>query len=264
MPNKKEMQRIPHINVFIGWDERQTLAYQVCRKSLLQHASRPLTIYPLKHRTLRNIGLFTREWSIKKDGNTSDNLDTRPFSTNFAFTRFLVPHYTRYLGAKSGDISIFVDSDFVFMRDVYSILNEVDITSKPLWVVKHDYKSPHVIKMDNQVQTNYNKKLWSSFMVFNMADPLCGPTIKDVNTKDGSWLHSFGWLKDEEMIGSLHEGWNYIPEHSDPRVPEREMRAIHYTEGTPLMKPGCQYAEVFNSVLRDVLTEALNKPEVLE
>lgn len=159
-----------------------------------------------------------------------------------------------------------MDSDFVFNRDIYSILDEFTwrdgpLENKPLWCVKHDYKSPNVVKMDNQVQTNYNKKLWSSFMLFtnhwNSA-----PTIQDVNTKSGSWLHNFSWLKDDE-VGKLYEGWNFIPDHSEEHVPSQEIRAIHYTEGSPLMQPGCRYAEVFNNVLRDVLKKAINEPEIL-
>lgn len=205
--------------------------------------------------------MFNREWSIKADGNTVDNTDARPFSTNFAFTRFLVPEYSRYLGTNASDIDVFVDSDFVFRRDIYSILEVEDISTKPLWVVKHDYKSPNLIKMDNQSQMNYNKKLWSSFMIFR--DIQAGPTVEEVNTKPGSWLHGFEWLS-EDQIGALNESWNFIPDHSETRVSASSPNAIHFTEGTPLMKPGCRYAEVFNSVLRDVLTEALHKPEVLE
>lgn len=219
-----------------------------------------MTIYPLKHRRLREIGLFNREWSIKSDGYILDNTDGRPFSTDFAFTRFLVPHYAAYLGRNKNSFNVFVDSDFVFTRNVYDLFSEQDLSSKLLWCVKHDYKSPHIIKMDNQIQENYNKKLWSSFMIFHPDNP--GPSLIDVNTMSGSWLHGFEWMRTAD-IGGLHEGWNFIPEHSEPRVWEHEIRAIHYTEGVPLMKPGCKYAEVFNNVLRSVLNKALVEPEIL-
>jgi hypothetical protein len=159
------------------------------------------------------------------------------------------------------DVNIFVDSDFVFVRDIYALLDELnDLSSKLLWVVKHDYKSPEVIKMDNQSQFNYNKKLWSSFMVFHPNN--LGPTVEEVNEKPGNWLHGFNWLREED-IGSLHEGWNFIPDYSGVRVPHDEVRAIHYTEGTPLMCPGCQYAEVFNYHLKELLEEAKFDPLVL-
>lgn len=260
---KKKKQTKQHLNVFIGYDERQDLAYRVCKQSLEDTASKPLSIYPLKHRELREIELFKRAWEINGKGLTTDKQDGRPFSTNFAFTRFLVPAYAKYLGTRANDPCIFVDSDFVFLRDIYSILDETSIEDHPVWVVKHDYKSANVIKMDNQSQFNYNKKLWSSFMLFNMKHANCGPSIEDVNTKDGTWLHQFGWLKDED-IGGLHEGWNFIPEHSNKRIKESEIRAIHYTEGVPLMKPGCRYAEVFNNYLRDVLEEAYKDVSKLE
>jgi len=251
------------LHVFIGYDDRQDLAAKVCRESILDTASKPISIYYLKHRELRNIGLFNREWRITSKGITEDAEDQRPFSTQFAFTRFLVPHYARYLGVRANDPCIFTDSDFVYIRDLYSLFNEIDIEDKPLWCVHHDYASPNVIKMDNQVQVNYNKKLWSSFMIFNMQNPKCMPSLEEVNTKDGSWLHSFGWLKDED-IGELHEGWNTIPDHTEKRIKEWDIRAIHYTEGSPLMKPECKYSEVFNHYLRSVLEEAAKDIKVLQ
>lgn len=260
---KKPLKNSQHLNIFIGYDERQDLAYRVCKNSIEQSASRPVTIYPLKHRELREIGLLKREWKIQSDGHTVDLGDGRPFSTNFAFSRFLVPAYSKYLGTRGSDVSIFVDSDFVFLRDLYQLLDEVDISEKPVWCVHHDYKPSNAVKMDNQVQVNYNKKLWSSFMVFNMQHPSCGPSIGDVNEKHGSWLHGFEWLKSNDQIGQLHEGWNTIPGHTDKRIKQNDIRAIHFTEGTPLMKPGCQYAEVFNNFLRDVLEEASRNPMVL-
>lgn len=264
MTKKKPQNKKPHINVFIGWDEREDLSYRVCVESIRQTASRPVTIYPIKHRHMRDIGLLKRPWEITEKGVTQDVLDGRPFSTNFAFSRFLVPLYSKYLGTRVNDVCIFVDCDFVFIRDIYSLLDECNVEDKPIWVVKHDYKSPNIVKMDNQSQSSYNMKLWSSFMVFNMKSPICGPSLEDVNTKaGGAWLHQFGWLKDDQ-IGSLNEGWNFIPNHSDSHLKQSEIRAIHYTEGTPLMKPGCRYAEVFNSYLRDVLEEAYKDVSVLE
>lgn len=205
--------------------------------------------------------MLKREWKIKDDGYTIDLGDNRPFSTNFAFSRFLVPHYAKYLGTKITDPCVFVDSDFVFLTDIYKVLNEIDVDTAPVHCVKHDYQSASLVKMDNQTQVNYNKKLWSSFMIFNMAHPKSCPTVEEVNTKDGQWLHSFGWLGKDSEIGSIGESWNYIPDHS--KIKTRDIKAIHYTEGTPLMIPECKLSEVFNSYLREVLDSARDNPKIL-
>ena len=44
------------IRVYIGWDPRDAVAFEVCRKSLLDHSSIPLTIIPLKDWELRRQG----------------------------------------------------------------------------------------------------------------------------------------------------------------------------------------------------------------
>lgn len=84
-----------------------------------------------------------------------------------------------------------------------------------------------------------------------------------MNSKDGSWLHSFSWIGQDDLIGELHQGWNHIPEHSDKVVKTRDIKQIHFTEGVPLIKPNCKYAEVYNMYLREVLNDANYDPMIL-
>lgn len=249
-----------HLHVFIGYDEKQDLAWEVCAESLRNKASRPVSIYKLDHRLLRKLGLFEREWLTKgKTGTYEDIGDGKPFSTQFAHSRFLVPEMCKHLGITSEDVAIFVDSDFVFLSDPYQILEElVPQPEKSVWVVKHAYKPTNAIKMDGQAQTQYSMKLWSSFMVFDLRYP---PklTKEVVNTATGEWLHSFGWLNGEHEIGALNERWNFIPDHSEDRVLFRQIGAIHWTEGLPCI-PGyeyCRYAAIWREVERKVLERKL-------
>ena len=46
--------------VYVGYDAREDIAWQVCRLSLERHAGRPLHVHPLKQATLRELGLYTR------------------------------------------------------------------------------------------------------------------------------------------------------------------------------------------------------------
>ena len=73
------------MKIFIGWDSREDIAYQVCRASLLKHTSVDLDIVPIKQKHMREKNLYWRE---------HDPLS----STEFTFTRFLVPYLAGYKG----------------------------------------------------------------------------------------------------------------------------------------------------------------------
>ena len=86
------------INIFIGYDEGEKIAYSVLSESIRQHSSEPVSITPLDLSTTRNI--FTR----KKQPNQS---------TEFAFSRFLVPYLCNYSGH-----AIFMDCDMLARADI--------------------------------------------------------------------------------------------------------------------------------------------------
>jgi len=96
--------------------------------------------------------------------------------------------------------------------------------------------------MDGQVQTSYERKNWSSVVIWNCNHPktrMLTPEL--VNTKRGLWLHQFQWLDDDE-IGELDPRWNWLVGHSDPAI---KPGLVHFTEGVPSM-PGyehCDYAQ---------------------
>jgi hypothetical protein len=56
--------------IYIGYDNREDVAYQVCRSSLLSSSGTLLEddIVPVKHQTLRNEVLFNRAWRIDEKG----------------------------------------------------------------------------------------------------------------------------------------------------------------------------------------------------
>ena len=81
--------------VCVGYDSREDIAYQVCRHSIYRRSTLPVEIYPLKHKELRDQGLFWRPWLTAGSGQTVDCIDGRPFSTAFSHTRFLTPHIAK-------------------------------------------------------------------------------------------------------------------------------------------------------------------------
>ncbi len=201
------------IKIYVGYDSREDIAWQVCRHSLERHARGPIEVRPLRQPTLRELGLYTRP----ADGSAS---------TEFSLTRFLTP----YVAAHDG-WTLFVDCDVLFTRDIGELIAGLD-PSKALYVVQHDYVPVNAVKMDGRTQSVYPRKNWSSFMVFNGANEhVRALTPRVVNRAAPSYLHRFGWLPDDALIGSLDLEWNYLEgEYAVPRTPPA---AIHFTNGGP-------------------------------
>ena len=209
------------LKIYVGYDSREDIAYQVCRASLGRHSRADLQIYPIKQHTVRELGLYTRPF----DGTST---------TEFSLTRFLTP----YLAACDG-WTVFVDCDFLFTDDISRMVSSLDRT-KALHVVQHEYRPRVGGKMDNQKQTVYPRKNWSSFMVFNGSHPdVKALTPSVVNAATPAFLHRFSWTSDD-AIGALPLGWNFlVGEYEKPaKVPP----AIHYTLGGPWF-PNCQHVD---------------------
>lgn len=238
--------------VYIGYDEREDAAYRVCRYSISRHSSLPVYHMPLDQRTLRYTGLFDRPAWV--DGKTRiDGRDGKPFSTDFSFTRFLVPMLAQYRGW-----ALFCDCDFLFTRDIAELfaLAEPD---KAVMVVKHEHVPVEREKMDGIPQTVYRRKNWSSLVLWNCEHPSNKRlTVESVNRQPGSWLHAFEWLKDDE-IGALPLSWNWLSGVSEPTDPTPA--AIHYTLGGPWF-PDWQrvpYADLWREESRHMLGKTLER-----
>ena len=200
------------LKIFIGWDSREPEAAEVCKYSILKHATVPVEIHFLKQEELRAQEIYTRE------------LDPQS-STEFTFTRFLVPYLCNYQGN-----AVFVDCDFLFEHDVKELF-ECANDDAAVSVVQHDYQPTNTVKMDGKTQYLYPRKNWSSLMLFNCAHPDCQTlTPKIVSSQTGEFLHRFGWTG--YAIGSLDKTWNWLVNwYHEPQ--DGKPKAIHYTEGGP-------------------------------
>lgn len=227
--------------IFIGYDQREPEAFDVCRASLLRHASVPLHIVKLDQAALRQAGWYRREWN-EVNGNRIDLGDFKPFSTDFAFTRFLVPALSLYQGW-----ALFCDGDFLFTEDIAKLFALAD-DRMAVMCVKHDHDPSETTKMDGVIQSRYRRKNWSSLVLWNCSHPSNSMmTGYVVNQFAGQWLHAFNWLPDEE-IGDLPLGWNWLSGVSPPpagHVPE----GVHFTLGIPTMAghEKSPYAELWNT-----------------
>ena len=202
------------MKIFVGWDSREDIAYQVCRASLLKHTSVDLDIVPIKQKHMREKNLFWRE---------HDPLS----STEFTFTRFLVPYLAGYKGW-----AVFMDCDFMWRGDVSTVLDYCDY-SNAVMVVKHNYNPPERVKMDGAVQTQYPRKNWSSFMLINCGHEQVQKnlTLETVNTATGLYLHRLQWATND-CIGELPVAYNYLEGwHTKDDCPNP--LAVHFTRGGP-------------------------------
>jgi hypothetical protein len=213
--------------VFIGFDPREEIAFDVCRFSLLRRASVPLHVQALHRAELQACGLYRRRVRYREDGHPVDAIDGRPFSTEFSFTRFLVPALCGYEGW-----ALFVDCDFLFLADVAELCRHMD-EDKAVMVCRQAHAPDERVKMDGCAQSRYRRKNWSSFMLLNCGHAAMRRlTVAAVNERPGSWLHGFEWLRDEE-IGDLPHAWNWIA-GTTAGAP----KAVHYTAGGPWF-PAC-------------------------
>jgi hypothetical protein len=156
--------------------------------------------------------------------------DLKPFSTDFAFTRFLVPALSLYQGW-----ALFCDCDFLFTADMAEVFALAD-DKYAVRVVKHDHDPAEKTKMGGIVQTRYRRKNWSSLVLWNCGHPQnASLTGYVVNEWAGQWLHAFSWL-DDGVIGDLPRGWNHLAGVDAPL--DKPPQGIHFTLGIPTM-PGC-------------------------
>jgi lipopolysaccharide biosynthesis glycosyltransferase len=207
------------IQVFIGYDPREAVAYNVLAHSIHRRASVPVAIVPLMLTQLR--GIYTRERHPLQ-------------STDFSFTRFLAPHLAGYRGW-----SIFMDCDMLVLEDIASLWAMRD-DRYAVMAVKHDHVPKETTKFLGEPQSKYEKKNWSSVMLFNNAQ--CRTlTPEYVNQASGLELHQFKWVGDDALIGALPGRWNHLVGYDAPRA---DAALVHYTLGGPYFAEyaACEYA----------------------
>ena len=208
------------INIFIGYDSKERVAYNVLSHSIIQNSTKPVAITPIALNHLRDD--FVRERNALS-------------STEFSFSRFMIPHLMNYQGW-----ALFMDCDMLMFEDVSKLWRMRD-DSKAIQVCKHDYTPKESKKFLGQVQTKYEKKNWSSFMLMNCRK--CTSLTSDfVNTTTGAQLHQFKWIDDDSLIGDIPLEWNWLVGEYDKKD---DVKNVHYTKGGPYFKDykNCDYAE---------------------
>ena len=195
--------------IYIGYDSRHPIASKVCEYSLRKH-SKDLDIELLKLSDLEQ--LYWREYKDQ--------------STEFTYTRFLVPYLQDYNGW-----ALFCDNDFLFLKDVTKIFELAD-DKYAVMCCQHDYTPRAITKMLGKKQVPYKRKNWSSLMLINCGhESVKKLDLSTVSEQSGKYLHQFEWLKPHE-IGSIPRHWNWLVnwyKENDEDKPS----ALHFTEGGP-------------------------------
>jgi hypothetical protein len=219
------------IPVYIGYDEREAVAFSVLSFSIQQRASQPVLIAPLMLSQLK--GLLHRERHPLQ-------------STDFSFSRFLTPHLSGYSGW-----SIFMDCDMLMLDDIAKLWALRD-ERYAVMVVKHEHDARETSKFLGMPQSRYEKKNWSSVMLFNNAR--CRAlTPGYVNTASGLELHQFKWLSGDDEIGGLPPRWNHLVGYDPFRS---DVSLVHYTLGGPYFADyaRCEYADEWRAEQASMLT----------
>ena len=200
------------INIFIGYDEKESIAYHVLSHSLLSNSTQPLAITPVCRDNLASI--FTRP---------RGEFD----ATDFSNSRWIVPCLMNYEGW-----AIFMDCDMVCTTDIAKLW-ELRDDKYAIMCRKHVHVPRETTKFLGQAQSLYPRKNWSSLMLMNCSK-LKMLSKHMVNTQMGGlWYHQMSFLPDEE-IGDLPVGWNVLLGYDDSNA---SSELLHYTTLGPWHAP---------------------------
>ncbi|NKC15437.1 MAG: hypothetical protein GKR94_25560 [Gammaproteobacteria bacterium] len=201
------------LRVFIGYDDRQTVAYHVAHHSLYARASRPLAITPLAITPLV--------------------LDTLPLErrglTLFTYSRFLVPWLCNFSGW-----ALLLDPDMLVRGGIAELFGYAD----PQYAV--------------MVVKNTERFEWASAILFNCAhraNQCLTPYFVDTPQACRA-PHRFDWL-DESLVGAVPGEWNHTVGYDEPRAEAKWVHYTQGVPLHPEVA-GCEYEGHWNAALAAV------------
>lgn len=185
------------IRLFVGYDEREALAYHVFCQSVIDTCSVPVSFTPVTDK-------------ISRDG-----------SNSFTYSRFLIPWLCDFKG-----FAIFADSDMLITEDLASL----KMPKAACAVVQHEnYKAKKIKYVGTNMECpniSYPRKNWSSFIVWNCGHPdNSGLNPEFISGNTGQFLHRFGWCETE----ALDPRWNRLVGEQD----FEDVFNYHFTLGIP-------------------------------
>ena len=209
------------LKVFIGYDPRQAVSYNVCQHSIILRTTCPVSINPLIIETL----------PIKRQG-----------LTPFTWSRFLVPYLSNFEG-----ISIFLDADIILQSDINELIE----------LLKKKYSNEEIPAVS--VIKGTQKFEWASVMVFNCAhsdNKILTPEYIENTTEN---LHKISWTNEIGEIPKIWNHLVGYDRTCTEEGEEYKVKLIHYTQGVPAWKEtiDCELSEEWQKE-REFMNSAIN------
>ncbi len=231
--------------VFIGHTSYQDILFKVAKYSF-QKLSSNLECFPIKQDYLRELGVYNRP---------QDKLGT----TEFSLTRFLTPWLAGYKGW-----ALFTDNDVLALEDINKLFDLAD-NKYAVLCAKHQHQPSDQTKLDNQIQTIYPRKNWSSVVLWNCEhEKNLKLTPEYVNKATPMELHRFLWLDDED-IGEFSHEWNWLVDwYKEPK--DGSPKLLHYTEGGPYFKSyrDCDFAENWLQIYKEYTGQEFKEKDIID
>ncbi len=198
------------LDIYIGWDSREPIAYDVARQSILENASIPVRVFPIRLADLVEQKAYTR--------------DIDPLaSTEFTYSRFFTPWLAGYKGwALFSAIVISCSSP------MSPSCSRIRTETKAVACVHHDYTPKEGFKMDGKVQTFLSAQ---ELVVFSASSMVRASLDAEADLRNSSIgkaarvLHRMRWAADNEIdeIPPNGTGWKA---GTRSRPPARPMPCI--------------------------------------
>lgn len=198
------------LRIFIGFDTRQIVNYQVLSTSIMEHCTVPYTIAPI----------------------SNYHVHVRGGLTAFTYARFLVPYLCDYQGW-----AIYFDCDQLVMDCPNKLLtaaqaiNNAAINERGTGYGVFAVKFPGDFEFEN-----------ASVMVFNCSDPDCRKLTVDYINDTPEVNPRLDFC--DFGVGELPQEWNYLVGYAQTSTPDL-ISLAHYTQGTPafpeISNAGCDF-----------------------
>ena len=195
------------LNIFCGYDERESVGYHIFCQSVLSRSSIPVAFTPLRANGMRQ--------------------GTNAFTTS----RFSVAALMGYEGR-----AVFADAaDMVMLCDAKELQDALINLKGAVGVVKHNYTTRNPVKyIGTELEspnTNYPRKNWASFMLINCGHPTWQKiTPEYLQIADRMYdLLQLSFIDDED-IEEIDGSWNRIVDEDQPI---EGAKVIHWTAGIP-------------------------------
>jgi len=194
--------------VFIGYDPRQPVSYNVLQHSIVIRTEYPVSITPLVLETLPI---------------------TRKGLTPFTWSRFLVPYLCNYQG-----LAIFMDADILVQADIKELFDIVSSLQDASGYI------PAVSVAKNKARFE-----WASVMVFNCSHPDNKVLTPDFIQTTDKGLHGIAWT---DSIGGIPDEWNHLVGYDELRQVrvQHSLDNGHEAAWSTELSPGKSHAKLIH------------------